>query len=104
MSRAMTSGTRQGGRPIFLCLGLGKLRRKPRRGVVCAAAGLSVAMLLAGGDLPAQSQKIPYGMVPYSRPVYKNGKRMLWHGVWRGGTLGRYARQSGAPAAKPLLA
>jgi hypothetical protein len=61
-------------------------------------------MLVAGGDIAAQSQKIPYGMVPYSRPVYKNGKRMLWHGAWRG-SLSRYARQYGAPgAAKPVLA
>ena len=101
----MTSGTRQGGRPTFFYSGLGKLGRGPRRGSVCAAAGLSLAMLLAGGDLAAQAQKIPYGMVPYGRPVYKNGKRMLWHGAWRGGALGRYARQSVAPAgAKPLLA
>src|SRR5271154_3763517 len=101
MSRAMTSGTRQGGRPIFLCFGLGKLRRRPRRGAVYAAAGLSLAMLVAG-DLAADAQKIPYGMVPYSRPVYKNGKRILWHGVWRG-SLSRYARQYAAPgAAKPV--
>src|ERR1700727_872100 len=101
----MTSGTRQGGRPTFCYFGLGKLGRGPRRGSVCAAAGLSLAMLVAGGDLAAQAQKIPYGMVPYGRPVYKNGKRMLWHGVWRGSALGRYARQSSAPAtAKPLLA
>ena len=101
----MTSGTRQGGRPIFFYFGLGKLGRGPRRGSVCAAAGLSLAMLLAGGDLAAQAQKIPYGMVPYGRPVYKNGKRMLWHGAWRGSALGRYARQSVAPAAaKPILA
>ncbi len=101
----MTSGTRQGGRPISLCFGLGKLRRRPRRGAVCAAAGLSLAMLLTGADLAAQAQKIPYGMVPYGRPVFKNGKRMLWHGAWRGGALGRYARQSVAPAAaKPILA
>ena len=80
----MTSGTRQGGRPIFLYFGLGKLRRGPRRGAVCAAVGLTAALLLAGGDTAAQAQKIPYGMVPYSRPVYKNGKRMLWHGAWRG--------------------
>ena len=101
----MTSGTRQGGRPTFFYSGLGKLGRGPRRGSVCAAAGLSLAMLLAGGDLAVQAQKIPYGMVPYGRPVYKNGKRMLWHGAWRGGALGRYARQSVAPAAaKPLLA
>ena len=101
----MTSGTRQGGRPTFFYSGLGKLGRGPRRGSVCAAAGLSLAMLLAGGELAVQAQKIPYGMVPYGRPVYKNGKRMLWHGAWRGGALGRYARQSVAPAgAKPLLA
>jgi hypothetical protein len=100
----MTSGTRQGARPIFLCFGLGRLGRRPRRGAVCAAAGLSVAMLVAGGDLAAQSQRIPYGMVPYSRPVFKNGKRMLWHGAWRG-SLSRYARQYAAPnAAKPVLA
>ena len=62
-------------------------------------------MLLAGGDLAAEAQKIPYGMVPYGRPVYKNGKRMLWHGAWRGGSLGRYARRYAAPgAAKPVLA
>ena len=101
----MTSGTRQGGRPTFCCFGLGKLGRGPRRGSVCAAVGLSLAMLLAGGDVAAQAQKIPYGMVPYGRPVFKNGKRILWHGVWRGGSLGRYARQSAAPAvAKPMLA
>jgi hypothetical protein len=67
--------------------------------------GLSLVVLLAGGDLAAEAQKIPYGMVPYGRPVYKNGKRILWHGAWRGSTLGRYARQSVAPAAaKPILA
>ena len=62
-------------------------------------------VLLAGGDLAAEAQKIPYGMVPYARPVFKNGKRILWHGAWRGSALSRYARQSVAPAAaKPILA
>ena len=99
----MASGTRQGGRPTFLRLELGKLRRGPRRGAACAA-GLSVALLLAGGNLAAESVKIPYGMVPYSHPVYKNGKRMLWHGAWRG-SLGKYAREgAGAAAVKPALA
>ena len=100
----MTKGTRQGGRLIHLSFGLGKRERRPRRGAVCAAAGLSLAMLLATGDFAAEAQKIPYGMVPYSRPVYKNGKRVLWHGAWRG-SLGKYARQ-GARAAevKPALA
>ena len=101
----MTSGTRLGGRPTFWNFGLGKLGRRPRHGAVRAAAGLGLAVLLAGGDLSADAQKIPYGMVPYGRPVYKNGKRILWHGAWRGGSLGKYARQSVAPAAsKPILA
>src|ERR1700677_2017292 len=85
--RVMTSGTRQGGRPTFCYFGLGKLGRGPRRGSVCAAAGLSLAMLVAGGDLAAQAQKIPYGMVPYGRPVYKNGKRMVWQDGWGGSTI-----------------
>jgi TRAP-type uncharacterized transport system substrate-binding protein len=100
---SMASGMRRGGRPTFLSFGLGKLGR-PGRVAACAAAALAFAMALAGGDLSAESQKIPYGMVPYTHPVYKNGKRMLWHGAWRG-SLGRYARQ-GARAAevKPALA
>jgi hypothetical protein len=100
----MASGTQWGGRPVFLCFGLGKLGRGPRRGAFCAAAGLGLAMLLAGGDLAAESLKIPYGMVPYNRPVYKNGKRLLWHGAWRG-SLGKFALQGArAAAVKPALA
>jgi hypothetical protein len=100
----MASGTRQGGRPGFLCAGLGRRGRGPRRGAVFAAVGVGLAALLAGGDLAAESAKIPYGMVPYTHPVYKNGKRILWHGAWRG-SLGKYARR-GARAAevKPALA
>jgi hypothetical protein len=98
----MASGTRQGGRPIFLGLDLGK--RGLLRGAVCASAGFGFAMLLASGDLAADPAKIPYGMVPYTHPVYKNGKRMLWHGSWRG-SLGRYARQgTRAAEIKPALA
>jgi NMT1-like family len=100
----MASETRQGGRPTLLHRDLGKLRRGPGRGAVCAAAGFAFAMLLAGGDRAAHSQKIPYGMVPYSHPVYKNGKRILWHGAWRG-SLGKYARRGARAAeAKPALA
>ena len=101
---AMASGTRQGGRPGLLHIDLGKLGRGPGRGGVCAAAGLAFVMALAGGGLPAEAQKIPYGMVPYSHPVVKNGKRMLWHGAWRG-SLGKYARRGARAAeAKPALA
>jgi TRAP-type uncharacterized transport system substrate-binding protein len=62
-------------------------------------------MLLAGGGrLIADTPKAPFGMVPYDHPVYHNGVRVLWHGVWRGGQ-GKVARQSPQLAlAKPAEA
>ena len=52
-------------------------------------------------DTPAP----PPGMVPYTHPVYHNGVRVLWHGVWRG-SQGKIARQTAqpAPAAAPTPA
>ena len=38
-------------------------------------------------------------MVPYNHPVYRNGKRMLWHGAWRGGVRHESARTAPAKAA-----
>ena len=59
-------------------------------------------MLLTGeGRLAADTQKTPPGMVPYTHPVFRNGARLLWHGVWRG-SLGRVAHQTvELTAAKP---
>ena len=37
------------------------------------------------------------GMVRYHHPVYHNGKRVLWHGAWRG-SAGRRAVARSAPA------
>lgn len=49
------------------------------------------AVVLLGGiaicgpwGADAESLRTPAGMVPYAHPVIRNGKRMLWHGVWRG--------------------
>jgi uncharacterized protein len=41
------------------------------------------------------------GMVRYTQPVYKNGKRVLWHGAWRGSS---YSRRGAAPARAPVVA
>ena len=107
----MASGTRQGGRPIFLSVGLGKLGRRPRCGAARLAAALGVAMLLAGEGVAAESKKTPYAMVPYDHPVYHNGVRVLWHGAWRG-SQGKVARRyerpiqataAAAPAPAPQL-
>ncbi len=62
--------------------GLGKLRRTPRCAAICVAVALGAGLLVGGGArLAVASDKSPPGMVPYSHPVYRNGKRMLWHGV-----------------------
>src|SRR5271154_3486789 len=88
----MASGTRQGGRPIFLSVGPGKVGWRPRGGAIRSAVALGVAMLLAGEGLAAESKKSPYGMVPYDHPVFHNGVRVLWHGAWRG-SAGKVVRQ-----------
>ena len=86
----MTNGKRQGGRPRYLRFGLGMLGRAPRRWAVPFAVAFGVGLFLAGeGRLAADT---PTGMVPYDHPVYHNGVRVLWHGVWRG-SAGRAARQ-----------
>ena len=48
----------------------------------------------------ADTPKTPAGMVPYDHPVYHNGVRVLWHGVWRGGQ-GKVARQIPQPVQRP---
>jgi uncharacterized protein len=101
----MTRGKGQGGRPRFLCFGLGKLGQGPRRGTMPFAVAVGVGVLLAGeGRLAADSPQPPAGMVPYDHPVYHNGVRVLWHGAWRG-SQGKVARQTVQPAAaKPAPA
>jgi hypothetical protein len=88
----MASGTRQGGRPIFLSVGLGKLGRGPRRGAVLLAAVLGVGVLVTAQGFAAESKKSAYGMVRYDHPVFHNGVRVLWHGAWRG-SQGKVVRQ-----------
>jgi TRAP-type uncharacterized transport system substrate-binding protein len=40
-----------------------------------------------------------YGMVRYDHPVYHNGKRVLWHGAWRGAFGRERARMAPVKAA-----
>ena len=47
------------------------------------------------------------GMVRYDHPVYHNGKRVLWHGAWRGSAghaIARSAPVKAAIVAKPATA
>ncbi|MBV9286889.1 MAG: hypothetical protein JO288_03540, partial [Hyphomicrobiales bacterium] len=71
-----------------------------RRSRNCAVAALTGGILLFGQTTePALALKAPAGMVPYAYPVYHNGRRMLWHGAWRGRGSHEYARTAPARAA-----
>jgi hypothetical protein len=70
--------------------GLSLSRRMSVRAFAC---GCAVAGLLAGPATAATG-----GMVRYDHPVFKNGKRVLWHGAWRGSAGRRYTYAHNAPA------
>ena len=54
---------------------------------VCVAAGLTSGIFLGGQADAADAALRGLGTAwcRYAHPVYKNGKRVLWHGAWRGG-------------------
>ncbi len=79
--------------------------RKEPRGfrllAVCAVAG-GAFLVAQAGFAPAAHAGAPAGMVPYAHPVFKNGKRVLWHGAWRSRgarAARRYVRPAPARAA-----
>ena len=63
------------------------------------ACASSAALALSAAVVAIASSAIAGAMVRYDHPVYHNGKRVLWHGVWRGDARGHsYARSSAPPA------
>ena len=58
------------------------------------AVAAAAFLLSSQADVAAQA-----GMVRYNHPVYHNGKRVLWHGVWRGRLGHESARTAPAKAA-----
>ncbi len=64
--------------------------------VASALAATGFGVVAAG----ATSQ----GMVRYDHPVYRNGKRVLWHGAWRGSAGRNYVRAAPAKAAPATAA
>lgn len=61
-------------------------RRNAGRGpAACAAAACAILLaLVAARPAQAEDPSPPPGMVPYDHPVFHNGKRVLWHGAFRG--------------------
>ena len=66
--------------------------------VSALVGGIAISLTLNSADAGSRSTG---GMVRYVHPVYKNGKRVLWHGAWRGSA---YSTRASAPvAAKPII-
>lgn len=53
------------------------------RGAGLVSMAIFAALCVAPSS-PSLAQQAPPGMVPYDHPVYHNGKRVLFHGIWRG--------------------
>jgi hypothetical protein len=66
--------------------------------------GLAIAGFFALTVWPAFAEHAPAGMVPYARPVYKNGHRVLWHGAWRAGGARTSSRETAKAAPAPVAA
>ena len=62
-----------------------------------AATALAGGIVLSLGIDIADAGQGPPGMIRYTHPVYKNGKRVLWHGAWRGSAYSRGAAPTRAP-------
>src|SRR6202453_4986037 len=75
-------------------------QRAQHRGWRCG--GLAIAGLLAFAPISTRAEHAPRGLVPYDHPVYRNGKRMLWHGAWR--AAGAKTRLPAVEPAKPASA
>ena len=99
----MTSGdVRAGARTIERKALKAKLRRGPQLRWGCVILGAAGGFVLCcQADVAAQT-----GMVRYDHPVYHNGKRVLWHGAWRGRSHenARLGPQKAVIAAKPAPA
>ena len=75
-----------------------RLKKRPRQ--VAHARAVALALSAAVAASAASSVGAHAGaLVRYDHPVYHNGKRVLWHGVWRGGA-GRHFYARSAPPAK----
>lgn len=74
----------------------------PRRARI-GVATLIAALLLGAASAPAVIAKprVPPGMVAYDKPVFKNGRRVLYHGPSQGG---KAAKASRAAPSKPSAA
>ena len=97
--------TRSGASQIGSRMTAGRRREPARASQIWGGgrlAAIAAAALVASTALTseASADKVPAGMVPYDKPVYRNGHLVLWHGPSHGG--GAHTRlTTAATAAHP---
>ncbi len=79
-----------------------RLKMRPRQSARARTVAIALSTAVVTFATWSSGCAAAEAMVRYNHPVYHNGKRVLWHGVWRGGA-GRhlYARAEPAKAEAP---
>ncbi len=76
-----------------------RLKKRPRQMAHARAVALALSAAVAASAASSVGAHAAGALVRYDHPVYHNGKRVLWHGAWRGGA-GRHFYARSAPPAK----
>ena len=76
-----------------------RLKKRPRQVAHARVVALALAVAVAASAASSVGAHAAGALVRYNHPVYHNGKRVLWHGAWRGGA-GRHFYARSAPPAK----
>ena len=97
VARMKSSVKRPSGRAIVGSVVQGPQKRM-EPGRVRRAVGMAVASLIVSAPLGASAQD-GKTLVPYDHPVFHNGHRVLFHGVWRGGA--GHAKAAAADDSEP---
>ena len=75
-----------------------RLKKRPRQKARSRAVAFALSAVVAASAGSSVGAHAAGALVRYDHPVYHNGKRVLWHGVWRGGAGRHVYARSGAPA------
>ena len=97
--KASVSSSAEGARVVGAFESRAKQRARHR---AWRFGGLAIAGLLAFAPISTRAEHAYRGMVRYDHPVFRNGKRMLWHGAWR--SAGAKTRVAAVEPAKPATA
>ena len=75
-----------------------RLKKRPRQVAHARVVALALAVAVAASAASSVGAHAAGALVRYNHPVYHNGKRVLWHGAWRGGAVRHFYARSAPPA------